>query len=371
MKVCHITSSHNRYDSRIFEKECISLAKKYDVYLLCSDNKKNEIKNGVNIISTGFQPMSKKERFFKSVNLIEKKLRMIDADIYHFHDPELINLAAKFKKQNKIVIFDSHEDNVNRIRDREWIPRCMRNIVLKAYELFERKKLCNIDAVITVTDHIYERLMKINKNTHIITNYPIIDYKNKNNNTKKENIICFAGGISKQYMHHNIIKAISNIDTIKYKVAGKYVDSYFNSLKLIDGYEKVEYLGILSKEEVKTLYSKSQIGMVLIDYTPNVNHKQGSRGVIKIFEYMESSIPVICTNLYLWEQMMNEKKFGICVNPNNVDEIRNAILYLINNPDEAKKMGENGRKLVEEKYNWGTQEKILLDLYKELEKKLK
>lgn len=34
MKICHLTSAHNNNDTRIFYKECVSLAKKYDVYIV-------------------------------------------------------------------------------------------------------------------------------------------------------------------------------------------------------------------------------------------------------------------------------------------------------------------------------------------------
>ena len=49
-------------------------------------------------------------------------------------------------------------------------------------------------------------------------------------------------------------------------------------------------------------------------------------------------------------------------------EIGEAINYILNNPKEAKKMGENGRKMVIEKYNWDIEKKKLIDLYQELSK---
>lgn len=34
MKICHLTSAHDKNDTRIFYKECVSLTKKYDVYMV-------------------------------------------------------------------------------------------------------------------------------------------------------------------------------------------------------------------------------------------------------------------------------------------------------------------------------------------------
>ena len=54
MKVCHLTSAHNRYDTRIFLKECSSLAKNgYEVSLIVADNLGDESKSGVKILDVG------------------------------------------------------------------------------------------------------------------------------------------------------------------------------------------------------------------------------------------------------------------------------------------------------------------------------
>ena len=43
--------------------------------------------------------------------------------------------------------------------------------------------------------------------------------------------------------------------------------------------------------------------------------------------------------------------------------IAKAIDYLVENPREAQRMGENGRKAVEARYNWESEEKKLLRFY--------
>lgn len=102
MKVCHVTSAHSRYDVRIFEKECISLAKcGYAVTLIVNDDKKDEIKDGVKIVSTGFKPSGRRQRMLSSMKYIWAKMQEVDADIYHFHDPELLQMVSRLKKRNK------------------------------------------------------------------------------------------------------------------------------------------------------------------------------------------------------------------------------------------------------------------------------
>ena len=82
---------------------------------------------------------------------------------------------------------------------------------------------------------------------------------------------------------------------------------------------------------------------------------------------MMSGIPVICTKFEVWENIINEYKCGICIrNPQDSNEIAKAIRYLLEHPQEAEAMGKRGQEAIREKYNWGIQEKNLLELYEKL-----
>lgn len=362
MKVCHVTSAHNRYDGRIFQKECCSLTKKYDVYLLVNDNNNDELKNNVHIVSTHFKPKNRFERFFKSKNSIIKKALEIDADVYHLHDPDLLNIVKYLQKQNKKIIFDSHEDYPQLIKEKEWLPRMCRNLASKYYENKEKKILKKIDAVVSVTPHIVDRLKKINHNTYMITNYPILSNQ-KVSKHDDGHTICFAGGISAQWLHHNVIKAINGTNNVKYILIGDNENNYFETLKNIEGFDKVKVIGKVSKEEVLKFYSQSTLGIALNDYVANVNYKMGTIGNTKIFEYMEAELPIVATNFELWKDIIEKNDCGICVDPNDIEQIRKAIVYIIDHPKKAKEMGSNGKNLVLRQYNWSTQEKILYDMY--------
>ena len=109
-KICHVTSAHKSTDVRIFEKECTSLAKNpdYKVYLVAQGE--SYTRNNVRIIGAGEIPSSRKERMFEFSKKVVKIALKVDADVYHFHDPELLQYVGAFVKRGKKVIFDSHED---------------------------------------------------------------------------------------------------------------------------------------------------------------------------------------------------------------------------------------------------------------------
>ena len=84
---------------------------------------------------------------------------------------------------------------------------------------------------------------------------------------------------------------------------------------------------------------------------------------VKMFEYMAAGLPVIASNFPLWKQIIEGNQCGICVDPLDPKAIAEAIDYLILHPEEAERMGRNGQRAVQEKFNWGIEEKKLLDFY--------
>jgi len=362
-KVCHVTSVHPRYDVRIFHKECKSLANSgFDVTLLVNDNLPNESIDGVKIVSTQLKPKNRYERMVKSKKKIKALMLEIDADIYHFHDPELLPESSWIKDEGKKVIFDFHEDVSQQILFKTWIPNSIRQMVSLIYKMYEKRIARKLDALITVTPKFVERLQQINHTTVMITNYPILNEESERNNIPKKSAICFAGGISPQWNHENIIKAIESIDDIEYILAGSGSNEYLDKLKRLEGWEKVRYLGRIPHEEVKAIYNEAMIGMTLLSNNTQVGD-EGTLGNTKIFEFMRAGLPVICTYNRLWKEIVVENNCGIAIDPNSIEEIQDVITKIKCNQSLAIKMGKNGRNAVLEKYNWETQANVLNELY--------
>ena len=172
MKICHFTSAHPSNDVRIFEKECSSLANAgFNVYLVAAgDSDKTE--NGVNIVSVKPEKQGRLYRMRRFAKLIFRKALELNADIYHFHDPELMRFAKKLKRSGKIVIYDIHEDLPRSILSKPYLKKWMRKIISFFVEKYENRIASITTCNITATPHIESRFKKINKETYSIYNFP-------------------------------------------------------------------------------------------------------------------------------------------------------------------------------------------------------
>lgn len=369
LRVCHISSAHSRYDTRIFHKECKSLANEgYDVVLLVADNGDTEIKDGVKIVSVKLTYRNRLDRFINAKKVMFEAAVKINADVYHFHDPELLQLGNRLKKMGNKVIFDSHEDVAGQIMSKSYIPFIFRSLVSKIYRVYQNHICRGLDAVISVTPHICKEFKSINPNTYMITNYPIVIQKNYYGYNQHVKTICFAGGISEQWGHETILRALEICKDVKYVLCGKGSDAYMESLKCMSAWERVEYKGKVPHTEVANILSSASVGIALLSYSKNTAGKLGTIGNTKLFEYMSAGIPVICTDFHLWKEIIEEHKCGVCIPPGNEIALSKAINYIMDKREIAKEMGKNGQRAIFEKYNWGNEEKKLLELYKQISK---
>lgn len=100
-------------------------------------------------------------------------------------------------------------------------------------------------------------------------------------------------------------------------------------------------------------------------YLPVPNRKGSQPN--KLFEYMAAGLPVICSDEPLWVEEVESVNAGICVNPEDVNAIRAAIVKLLNDRELAQEMGRNGRRAVETKYSWAREAEKLIDFYREVD----
>lgn len=363
-KVCHMTSVHEPEDTRIFYKECVSLANAgYNVYLV--EKGETYDKNGVHIVGVGKISDGRLSRMTKGAKTVYETALSIDADIYHFHDPELLPYGLKLKKLGKTVIYDSHEDTLESILEKDWLPVPIRPTVYRWFDREQRKACREMDAVITITPHLTEFFCSIASRVEEIANYPTFD-DSVIMPALREKTLVFAGGVDETWNHHTIMAAMEQIPECRYLLCGPASESYLDKLRALPTWKQVDYVGKIPFDQVSAFIARGYVGTAILSYCRNADGKNGTMGNTKIFEEMMAGLPVICTDFVRWREFVERWHCGICVDPSNVDEIANAIRYLFDHPDEARQMGENGRRAVKEEFNWAHEEKKLLALYEEL-----
>jgi len=361
-KVAHLTSVHARHDIRILLKECSSLVKAgYDVSLVVADGLGNEVKNGINIHDVGLEN-SRLSRVLNTTKSIYKKAIELDADLYHFHDPEMINVGLKLKKNGKKVIFDSHEDFASDLLTKSYLPVLVRYPMSIAFRLYDYIVCNKFDTIVTATKAISEIYKKRGCKTVVINNYPIIEELSVAP-VKRENIACFVGAQTPIRGIKELVDAIDLVDDGLLYLAGPIVNQEFKQeLEALPGWSKVVDLGIISRSEVANLLAKSAVG--LVTYLPAPNHIDAQPN--KLFEYMSVGLPVIASYFPLWKEIVEENNCGVCVDPNNSEEIANKMKYFFNHNKEIEEMGKNGILAVETTYNWLVEESKLVALYERL-----
>ncbi len=360
VKVCHFTSAHPRYDIRIFIKECKTLAEAgYDVSLVVADGKGDEVKSGIKIFDAG-KSSGRLSRMTKSVWNVYKKALSLDADIYHFHDPELIFVAYFLKLKGKKVIYDVHEDLPRQLLGKHYLGKFSATVLSIFSELVEDFFSKRFTAIITVTPVINKRFLKLNPCSEMIRNFPLFsEFENIQSDSKKENEVCYIGSITAERGVLNMIEAMKKIPA-KLNLAGVFgTEKLFEETQKIKGWGNVIFHGSISRKEVAAILSRSKTGLVF--FLPLPNHINAYP--IKIFEYMAAGVPVVASNFPLWKEIVEGNKCGICVDPDNTKAIADAVNSLLYNETLAQQMGANGKKAIKEKYNWEAESRNLLSFY--------
>lgn len=355
-KVCHVSSAHDSRDIRIFVKECCSLASAgYEVVLVAYGD--DELVDGVRIAGLGERPSSRVQRMLRGAKKAYKKAESLKADVYHLHDPELLPYAKRLKRSGARVIFDSHEDVPVQILGKTWIPRGVRRIIASIYKKYETSVVRSIDAVVCATPYIGGGFGGRARVVAVVNNFPKL--KDIAFQTKpfieRQPLVCYVGGISEARGERVMVEAAKGIHG-GLVLAGKRQ----GSMRECGG--NCTHLGVVGRDGVNRVYSESVAGLVIL--MPLENYIVSRP--IKMFEYMAAGLPVVASDFPEWRQIIEENDCGICVDPNDILAVQDAINQLLDNRELAEAMGRRGRMAVEARYNWDSEQFVLINLYNDL-----
>lgn len=365
ISVAHLTSAHPRYDSRIFIKQCRSLAANgYDVSLVVADDRGDEVRDGVTIADVG-RKSGRLGRMLVTTGEVYRKALVLDADAYHIHDPELIPVGVRLKHHGKHVIFDAHEDVPKQLLNKPYMGPLRLRALAGAFSIFERFACSRFDGLVAATPFIRDKFEPINARTVDVNNFPVLgELESVVPWGDKANEVCYVGGIAAVRGIREVVAAMDRVKNgVRLNLGGTFNEPALEAeVQGQPGWARVNALGFLDRAGVRGVLGRSLAGLVTLHPIPNYLEALP----VKMFEYMAAGIPVIASDFPLWRQIVDGNACGICVNPLDPVAIAKAIDILARDPDLARRMGENGRKAVEGKYNWSREEDKLLRFYREV-----
>ena len=366
----HIYPSPMTNESRIFkEAKFISSLNKFEKIILFgigNDGLKNNEHYFENI-------------FIKRVNVFDVKKRSTQYLYYYIyvfmylifkrpkqvniHTVEFLPLSIICKMLFLKVIYDTHEletEKNNLYGFRKLISKIIEKLFIK---------FC--DKVIVVGEAIaddYKVMYPLMERPYVVLNCPnYINIEKKNIfrekfDIKKDQIIfLYQGDLGVGRNITNLIKSFSRLKSkdkvIVFMGDGPFLNQVKNASKKSD---YIFYHEAVDPDILLNYTSSADIGMSLIENTSkSYNYCMPN----KMFEYMMAGIPIIVTDLYEMSNFIKNNNIGYILKGYSVEEIINLVdsidKYMLsaffNNINDTKR-----------KYNWGEQEKILLEVYRDL-----
>jgi glycosyltransferase involved in cell wall biosynthesis len=367
IKICHLSSAHQPFDTRIFRKECTTLAAAGYNTTFIAGHDHDEVVNGVRIVALP-RLASRRRRMTETIGRLYHRALDLDAALYHFHDPELMPIGLALQRNGRPVIYDVHENHVSQMASKPWLPRSLRSTVAAGTWMFEYLTIRRCAAVVVAGKDIEESFRGKARRLVRIENFPIIEPElfARQRPTKKGYTLANFGGVSSARMTGEIIAALGSLpasNPVRMVLGGRTKQPDIEeSCRREPGWRRVDPVGMVDKNEMVYHLGGASAAIVLFSDQPNHRAIRSNR----LYESLAAGLPVIVSDFLAWREFVEEYRCGICVDPHDPRAISSAILHLVDHPEEGEEMGRRGRWAVQHLFNWEHEAEKLLTLYRDL-----
>jgi len=336
----------------------------YDTFWIVADGLGDEVKNGVSIIDVG-SSTNRFSRIFSSTIKVFSRARKLNADIYHFHDPELAPICLLFRLMSKPVIFDVHENVAEQINDKQWLSPTFARFLSFLFMLLNKVFTRFYNIIIAEYSYatLYENKKSKNK-FEVILNFPEVQFLEKFKNIKRKgHEFFYIGVVSNDRGLEVILDALNILDSKNFDFKMHFVGRLFDEVdwvKYASIKDNVIFYGRKSLDEGYAISTQCIAGLAVLK---PIGNYVGSYPT-KVFEYMAIGLPTITSNFALYKQIVEENKVGWCVDPYSPEDLAEIMISILesNSLEEVSKFALSAS----EKYSWQTESVKLLNMYESI-----
>ncbi len=360
--VVHLTTVHDPFDSRVFHRECKTLTEAgYDVVLLAPGGA-NSIVDGIEV---GGLPRCDNRILRMSLGVGRTLLKALEkrADLYHFHDPELIPAGLLLRLLGKRVIYDIHEDNRTALAEREYLPSPLRALAARLLSWVEESSSRHFHLVLA--ERYYAERFPRGETILNYARFPVLQEDRLEARPRADHPrLIYTGNVKPYRGAHRHAELLQHLPEAELLLVGRCDPELAAELQAGSDRKRLHFEGVgayVPHQRIVSHYLREcwTAGLALFPPSRHTRRKE----LTKIFEYMAFGIPVLCADFPNLREIVEGAECGICVDPENGVAAAEAVRYLWEHPEAARRMGENGREAARTTYNWDTQADKLLRLY--------
>lgn len=310
--------------------------------------------------------------------LLSQFFREVNPAVIHVHDMQIAKAVFEVNENNLPVVLDLHEnrpeimkyyDHVRKspgkwlINPQKWkkyettfIRRSKKIIVVtpEAKKYYAKTLNHNPDKI-TVVPNTVSRSFFENPRIH----QPIID------RFKDNFVILYLGRTGLRRGLAEVIQSLpylkKEIPHVKLVIVGNsksdgYLRQLADSLKINDlvSFEGYQNVGLFP-----TYIQASHIGISPLHR--NIHHDTTYAN--KLFQYLSLAKPAIVSDCTSQKRIVEENSCGLVFKSQDSQDFAKKVLTLYHNPSLREIFGQNGRRFIQDKFNWRTIAKPLIELY--------
>jgi glycosyltransferase involved in cell wall biosynthesis len=362
-KVCVLSSARNATEHRILSKQGASLVGAGYRVSIVAPHPRDEVLSGIAIKAVP-KSRSRFVRILRTTWSVYREALRQSAHVYHFHDTGLMPVGWMLKLHGKRVLYDVREDTPAYVSDQYWIPRWARSGVAWAVDIAERASGRVFDGIVAATPHIGDRFPR--SKTVVVQNFPLLDeaFPASHSYLDRPPLVLYIGSMEPFRGVLELIDAMGLLpETLEARLAlgGEFEPAALEQeARRKAGWKRTDYAGWQDRRGLLDLLSRARVGVVPFLATANTIDAQP----IKLFEYMIAGLPIVASDLRRLREVVHAAQCGILVEPGQPKAMAEALQWLLEHPVEAQAMGGRGRQAVLHTYNWNSQAKLLLQLYR-------
>jgi len=371
-KVAILSAVHLALDNRVFYREARTLARNgYDVTLIAVHHRDEQL-DGVQIRALPRLPRARRPLLWRQ---LLRMARETEADVFHFHDPELLLVSPWLRRlSGKPTIYDIHEANADFIAVKDYLPKGLRRPLAQTMRYLEPQLASRENGLIFADDAIAGSFASFHGPRITLFNFPGQDLIDQGADpgpvyAEREPVVLYLGGLEPNrgsgIMLDVMERVVGQLPEARLLIVGHFQPPELEMEMRREAERRgishsLQITGRVPFERIGDYLHQARIGWVTWQAYP----KNEKNIPTKLFEYMAFGLPIVSSDLASIRPFVEPDNNGLLVVPNDSERHAEAIIRLLRDDEAALRLGLAGQQLVRTTYNWPAMEPRLLAFYK-------